>query len=574
MVVVSGISVVLLLSLIAFYKKIFNRYISFKYLLVLISLLPLVSLLRQGGYESGDLNLHVAVAIPFFESLKQGNIFPIWNPYVLSGYGYPLYLFIYPLPYYLASFIHFTGISLIDSFKVVAGISYVLSGLFMFLFIKKITKKELAGLVAALFYLFAPYHLVDLHFRFTIGEVIAFFFLPATFYFAELVHDRKKMGFFLLSCSVGGFILSHQAISLIGIFLLSLYTLFQYLQKRDNRIFLLRIFGIFFGISIAAFYWLPLLTEAKFTYLLSSSVSFEPISSFFYSPNRFGFLFQGNRGELYFPLGYFHLLVISFSVFIFLFPFIKKKFTKQEKNIYIICLTCFVISFFMMLSVSKPLWEVLPFIKGFQMSYRLSLFCAFFSSIIAGLVLPKFRKLIVFLILGLVIITTILNWGTRRVIPTITDSTISYQPALFPNNMGTGNTIWLKNLAILASRPKENLQVLDGSAVISEMSRSSTQHKYTLNVESKVATLKENTLYFPDWKLIVNNKYYPFSYTSASYSGLITFSLKKGFYKVEFSYHDTIIRLISRYISIFAFIFITFLTIFLSIKNSKKKTLN
>jgi hypothetical protein len=93
-------------------------------------------------------------------------------------------------------------------------------------------------------------------------------------------------------------------------------------------------------------------------------------------------------------------------------------------------------------------------------------------------------------------------------------------------------------------------------------------------VESKVATLKENTLYFPDWKLIVNNKYYPFSYTSASYSGLITFSLKKGFYKVEFSYHDTIIRLIARYISIFAFIFITFLTIFLSIKNSKKKTLN
>jgi uncharacterized membrane protein len=567
MVFVNIIASLFLIACIGIYKKLYpKKKTNFLVLLLLISCLPLISILRNGSYESGDLSLHVSITIPMFESLKEGNLFPIWNQYIMNGYGYPLYLFVYPLPYYLLSFIHFFGLTFINSLKLLLGLSFVASGIAMFFFLKEELKNQLAAFTGAIFYLFAPYHLVDLHFRVTVGEVLAFAFLPMCFLFLKKFYSSGSLVWtILLSISLSLLILSHQAISLISLPFLLIYIIFLFAHDKDKKLLFGAIAALTTGVLLSSFYWLPLLIEAKYTSLLGMSLYFAPVFSLIFSPYKYGLLFQGNMGQLYFPIGYAHLAVIVISIFaIFLVPIFKRKYSKNERNIYLISLIGFLITFFMMLPISKPIWQIMPLLKGFEFTYRFSLFCAFFSSIIAAVVLPKFRKSIIYAVLAFAILVTILNWGNRRVLPGVTDSTLKagLSKSLSAAGSGAATLIWT-NTKFLSGKRNGDINILSGDAKIVETFRNSTRHEYSIKVSSEKALFKENTLYFPDWVVKVNGKSYPFSYKNSSFPGIITFDLAKGKYNVEVVFLNTQISIFSLYLSFITFTGISIFSIYL-----------
>src|SRR3989338_7386795 len=143
MILVSFASSILLLIGIIIYRYVYpKRDINLFALLILISILPLISILRKGTYESGDLNIHVGFAASFFESLRDGNFIPRWSSQIIYGYGYPLFLFTYPVPYYLASLFHVFGFTFINSFKIILALSFLSSGAAMYLFIKEELKNR------------------------------------------------------------------------------------------------------------------------------------------------------------------------------------------------------------------------------------------------------------------------------------------------------------------------------------------------------------------------------------------------------------------------------------------------
>src|SRR5579859_1781808 len=86
-------------------KKPINLFV----LLILISLLPVISIFRPGVYESGDLSYHITEEMVFYKSLSEGNIVPVWGGDMNATYGLPLFMFLYPLPYYFMSFFHVIG---------------------------------------------------------------------------------------------------------------------------------------------------------------------------------------------------------------------------------------------------------------------------------------------------------------------------------------------------------------------------------------------------------------------------------------------------------------------------------
>ncbi|MEK7502564.1 MAG: hypothetical protein AAB609_03485, partial [Patescibacteria group bacterium] len=80
MVLVNIIASLFLLGGVVFYRFVYpKKNINLLFLLILISLLPVISILRKGTYESGDLTIHTSFAISFFESLKDGNYIPRWS---------------------------------------------------------------------------------------------------------------------------------------------------------------------------------------------------------------------------------------------------------------------------------------------------------------------------------------------------------------------------------------------------------------------------------------------------------------------------------------------------------------
>lgn len=571
MVVVNLISSALLLLGVITYKYIYPKCnINLLFLLILISLLPLISILRKGSYESGDLNIHVGFAISFFESLKDGNLVPRWSSQMIYGYGYPLFLFTYPLPYYLASFFHFLGSTFIDSLKVVLAISFIASAITMYLFIKEELKNKFSAFTAALFYLFSPYHLVDLHFRVAIGETIAFAILPFCFFAIKKMSYNKTFFWFMASAiSFSLLILSHQAISLASLPFISAYCIYLWIaqNRKEIKYILLYLFSLLYGMILSSFYWLPLIVESKYINLLSKgTVSFIQFNELFYSPWRWGFLFQGPNGELSLMVGYAQWLVIGLS-FIF---FLKKTISTKNRQIYFISIASIFILLIMTLSISNSIWSNISLLKGFQFSYRLLLLISFFTSIIAGIVVINIKnKLLLFLLCSIVVLTTILNWGNRKTLPQLNDAAIRYE---FPKNMtkvGQSTTIWVDSNKFKSNkRTVSHIDVLQGKANISEIFRTSVEHEYLISVISKDASIKENTLYFPNWAVKVDGNPYPFSFKDTSSPGIITFKLNKGAYRVQVSFMDTNVRKISFLVSVLSFTTLLILGLKISLPKS------
>ena len=573
MIVVNLISSTLLLLGIIVYKYVYpRRNVNLLSLLIIVSLLPLLSILRKGTYESGDLTRHAAFAMSFYESLKDGNLIPRWSSEIIYGYGYPLFLFVYPLPYYLAAFFHFLGFSFVNSLKIILASSFILSGVTMYLFVKEEMKNKFSAFVAGIFYLFSPYHLVDLHFRVAIGEVISFAILPFCFLTIKKMFSKVSYGWFFLS-AIGFFffILSHQAISLISTPFILAYCL--YLFSRGSKKKLITLFfsisSLILGGLLACFYWLPVIYEARYTNLLTKGVvSFISLDQLFYSPWMWGFLFQGHKGELSFIIGHAEWSVILLSAFLF-FKKLKARF--KERNLYLISLISFFILIVLTQSFSNPIWMTVPLLNSFQFSYRLLLLTAFFMSIITGIVIANIpNKFLLISLCLFAVSTTMLNWGNRRMLPLLTDSAILYNLPQDMTKVGPGVTIWADSDKFnISQRIVPHIETLQGKANVSEVSRTSTTHEYSINVISENAVFKENTLYFPNWIVKVNGNPYPFSFKNPSYPGIITFDLNKGSHKVGVSFMDTNIRKSSLLVSLLSLIIMSVLGLAILIKKNK-----
>lgn len=552
MVLVNTLLSVLLLMGLMIYRYIFKKRINLFYLLILISILPIISIFRAGSYESGDLSLHTERLMSFYNSLINYHLIPRWTPEFNAGYGDPHFLFAYFLPYFIGSVFHLIGFSFLDSMKFLLAFSFVFSGITMYFWTKEEFGKK-SGFVAAIFYLFMPYHLVDMHFRVTVAENLSFVFLPLILLaIKKSIENGSRKWLFALSISVGLLILSHQAISVMFLPVVLAYCLFVRIRKKNRNIksLILCFFSLSLGFFITSFYWMPIIFLAKFTQQggTQTYISFPTIIELLYSPWRLGFLFQGSKGELSYLIGYTQLLIIFLSIYLY----IKGALDAKHKSYLAFFITTSVIIFFMLLSISEPIWEITPLLKYSQFSTRLMVPLTLCISILAGVVVKKINKS--WFIVGLCFLTisyTILNWGNRRAIPTINDDYLKRDFALHPDvsTLEPTSPIWANlNLSKLRIKPKSNIEIVSGNADISEVSRNPIRHDYIIDAKSPVQ-IKENTLFFPGWIVLANSKQIPINYKNSNSPGVITFNLNKGIYSVTVKFVDLPIIIFSKWLS-------------------------
>lgn len=548
MVLINIILSSLLLLGIIVYKYIFKRKINLFYLLILISILPIVSIARTGTYESGDLSLHSKLAMPFYQSLREGNLIPQWADKLCGGYGCPDYIFMYIFPYYVISFFHFIGFSFIDSVKLIVATSFVASGIAMYVWAKEEFGK-ISAFVSAIFYVFVPYHLVNTHFRVDIAESVSYLFLPLNFLATKKIFEKKSKQWFILQVLfLVLLILSHQAVSLAFFFFIVLYGFLTWRKSRQKLRTLVYYFtSILSALLLSAFYWLPIIIEKQYVMWGNHAfITFPEIYEFFYSPWRYGFLFQGPIGQLSFIIGYIQWIIFAISIF-FLFKL------RKHNVLFTFFLLSFATIFFMMQSFSKIVWEIVPLIKNFQFTYRLLNLSSFFISAIAGIVVARFNnKRFIIIICFLAIFPTILNWGNRRTIPEIGDdyllNEIAHEKQAF-GDFTTPKWVNLENVDLLQKR-KDQIEIVDGKAIILKKNLTSTKHAYLIDAK-KDSTIRENTFYYPGWILKINNKEAQIDYKSKKYPGIITFSVNTGIQKVDLKFENTPIRTISLWVSIF-----------------------
>lgn len=492
------------------------------------------------------------------EALKDGQ-FPVrWVKDLGYGYGYPLFNFYAPLAYYVGAFFSLIGFDYLLATKLMFGLGMILSAVFMYLLAKEFWGK-FGGLIAGLFYLYAPYHALDVYVRGAVGEFWAMAFLPLVFLGMYKIYKNDARGVILAMIGLAAVILSHNLTALMLLpFLILTYLTMVFFSKNKIRItYHLSLITIFsFGLS--CFYWLPALWEMGLTKVygqIGGGADFHDhfvfLDQLWASPWGFGGSAAGRLDGMSFMIGKLHIAAVALSLV--LAYFFWKKGEKNRLIPVMVAFLLFVLSAFLTTGYSLFAWDFFKPMAFIQYPWRFIVLTVLFSSFLAGSIthfvqivqkklLPLVAIAMVVLIVGLYIkyfrpqiyldltagdytAEENIKWKTSK----ISDE---YLPKDFLVPESMNEIAWGK------------LVVATGEVLAKDQKIKSQQQDFAITANTQTEVFL-NTAHFPGWKLWINGKEKNFIIEK----GRIKVALVPGEYDLSLRFVNTPVRTVANGIS-------------------------
>ena len=535
------------------------RFIRYYFLIIFISFLPFVGIFLNADLpHTHDGLVHLPRIGAYFKALGDLQIPVRWAGDLNYGYGMPIFNFMYHVPYLISSFLVFIGFGLVSAFKITLVFSFLLSGIFMFGFSLSFFKDLKKAFLATLFYQFFPFRLVEILVRGSFGEVYAYAFFPLVLWGLTLTFKKPSyINILITSLGTAFLIISHNALSLVFFMISMLFVLF-FAGKLKNCVF--GFVSLFIGLLLASFYWMPAIFEHKYTYgdLFMKNLYllyFPPIQNFFI-PNLFYDTKLQNQG-IPVQFGLFHTLILIGAIFVFF----KKNISKIDKKIISFSIFIFVVSFFIMLPISKFVWERLSLLRQFQFPWRLLAVSGFVMSFISVSIFyfSFFKKNIVyFLLLFLTIISTAYYWhpvlGWDKI-----DESYYWSYPLTSTGFGETDLIWSKGAA--DEYPAHRVDLIDGKGEIGKISKKSNLLTFPVSAKTPIKVVA-HIQYFPGWRAYVDGRSVPIQFQYAIYRGEIVFQIPKGQHDIRLSFGESKLRFIADSLTIMTVISLIIIGIF------------
>lgn len=521
-----------------------NKYLI---LILAISLLPFVYLFSSSDLvHTHDGLVHLPRIAAFFQALSDGN-FPVrWAGNLNYGYGLPLFIFIYHVPYLVGSLFLLFGFSLVSAFKLSLLVSFLLSGVSMYLFAKEIFRDSQKAFLVAVAYQFAPFHLVEVLNRGSFGSIYAYAFLPLVLYFLyKLIKKYTLTNFIFTSISVFLLIWSHNSLSLLFFGVSIFFVLF--FAKGISALRPLVALGM--GLVIAAFYWMPAVLEHKYTFgdLFMKDVyadHFAPLSYFFGFNifNNQNFFFEGVNLNI----GIFHILALIITIALL----VTRKINEDRKIIYF-SLSIFVIAFFFMIEASGFIWksDAASYLRQFQFPWRFMALIVFSTSImlVNFLKYPKFNRLYSYLgLIFFIVVYTFFMWKPVEGYDKI-DQDYYWNFPLNTTYYGETDIIWSSGPA--HDYPKSRVEIIGGQGEVDNIIVKNNQHEYDVSSESNLQVVS-HVQYFPGWRVYVDGNHVPVEFQDPNNRGEVTYSIPSGHHKVLVRFEESRVRFFSNILSL------------------------
>jgi len=516
--------------------------------------------LRPGFFPMHD-NTQVVRIQQMALALRDGQ-FPVrWVADLGYGFGYPIFNFYAPLAYYVGGFWYLLGLNALLATKLMFILGILLSGFLMYLLAREFWG-EIGGILSGLFYVYAPYHAVDIYVRGAVAEFWAMAFIPLVFYsFYKLFQRKKGIWVVIGGVSYALVVLSHNLTAMILTPFLIAYLLLLIVISREGRkpLSLFFLYSFILGLGLAAFYWLPALFEMKLTKVFGQIGGgadwrnhFVFLDQLWSSPWGFGGSAAGRLDGMSFMIGKLHLVFMALSLLTGIWLLRKKE--RKASFVIFLSLCFFALSIFLTNQLSWPIWTTIPSLAFIQYPWRFLILATFAASLMAGSAALWFKKkgtVFSFLFGGIVVLMLLLP-------------NIKYFQPQFYLNVSTSDYINEENIKWETSKisdeylPKEfpvpenrnevawgKVAVLEGEAEIKNLALKS--HQSTFNIAGKTeAEILVNTAYLPGWKVWVDGREADF----ALEGGKIKISPLPGEHQISVRLTDTPIRTIANLISL------------------------
>lgn len=521
------------------------------------------------GYFSMHDDTQVARVTVMGRAIKNGQ-FPVrWVEGLGYGYGYPIFNFYGPLPYYVGGFFESLGVDGVVATKLMFLVGILIASFGMYV-LGRFLGGGWVGLVMSALYTYGPYHAVQIYIRGAVGEYWAYACLPFIILGVAMYArtSTKDWGKLVGALGMAGVILSHTILGFVTVLLYILGVLvWGFVAKRKNiftrsLLFHLVFIGII-GLSMSAFFWLPAIMEMKYTNVVSQIGQtsnfrdhFVCVSQFWNSNWGFGGSTPTCVDGLSYKLGKLHVILWLIGVgFAFVF---RKKSTRVTLVVGLSTLLTLVALFFMT-RASQPLWERMPFLAYIQYPWRLLTYALLGLSLAGGIWLVYVPKLLRWIVgIGLVLVIVLFNaplfspqYSYRVKSDTltsrtdITDRASKLSDEYLPPEIVRPTTHDTRADKILLSDDSVNIDY--------EINKEAYKKLFVNGPSEKEVTLYR--AYFPGWKYYVDEK----EVTPIIDAGFPHFSVPEGRHAVEMKFTSTGVRTLGNIISLATLLVILYL---------------
>jgi hypothetical protein len=236
-------------------------------ILVLLLLTFAVSpLLRSGLPSMADVPIHLYRLVELDRCWQDGVYYPRWAPTLAFGYGYPLFNFAPPLPYFIAELFHVLGADFEMAIKLLAVLCFLLYGLGMYLFARGVLGAKPA-LLAAAAYVYTPFRFREaLIYGGNYPQILAMALYPWILWaFHKIIVEDRPKYVVAGALSYAGLMLSHNFHALVFTPLLLAYAVYlMWITKKWSRARKAGL-ALALGLGLSAFFWVPVLHDMRWT---------------------------------------------------------------------------------------------------------------------------------------------------------------------------------------------------------------------------------------------------------------------------------------------------------------------
>ncbi|HPT65896.1 MAG TPA: hypothetical protein PK257_01115 [Candidatus Woesebacteria bacterium] len=535
--------------------------------LILFTVPAFVTLLRPGIHNIQD-NMQYFRIYEMQKCFDDRQIPCRWVPDMGYGFGYPLFLYYSPGPYYLGTLFHNIGFQYIDSVKILFIGGFLVSAIGMFLLLSSLFSNQKVAFIGSLLYIYAPVRAVQVYVRGSLGEFLSMAVFPWLFLFSyRIIKGIGKNNILWLGLAVFSLLVTHNLMSLAFFPILGVWIVVLLIQERKIKKLVDFFWAFLIGIGLASFFIVPLIFERGYIHLESMIGGYFDYRQHFvnlyqlFISNRFGYgsSYLGAGDDLSLSVGQIQWVLGLTALFLAIKNYKKSK--KSSLIVFVLAgLSLFVI--FLIHQRSSFIWDKFSFMAMFQFPWRFLVISTFLLSLLSGYAINFFngkRQTIIVIIVGLSLFLLYGSFFKPQKWMNINDQQLLNDQE-FLKQQTASIFDYLPKSSVLPPNYKapEIPEITKGKAEVKNYKKGSNYQTGEIDVDSEVAEIRLPIFDFPGMEVTDNNLPIVFNHNDCSNQdycfGQISFNLNKGTHKITVKLKSTTPRKIGDLISLITLI--------------------